>query len=78
MKTTKLSGGYGPVKGSSGDRLAIEKKSLTQTTGPAEGMSSPHWTPAGSGSRPVPSRFKIDSSAPIRPQRFRPSNKVGN
>lgn len=78
MKTTKLSGGYGPVKGSSGDKLAIEKKSLTQTTGAGEGMSAPHWKPVGSGSRPRPSSYKIDSSAPISTQRIRPANKVGN
>lgn len=78
MKTTKLSGGYGPVRSSSGDKLAIEKNSITQATGSREGMSRPQWRPAGSGSRPVPSSFKIDSSAPISKQRIRPANKIGS
>ena len=74
--TGKLAGGYGPVRGSSGDKLAIEKKSITQKVGKAEGMSSPYYYPIGSGARPTPSKFKIDSSAPIQTQMIRPKNKI--
>lgn len=74
--TGKLAGGYGPVRGSSGDRLAVEKKSASQKVGKAEGMSSPYWYPIGSGARPVPSKFKIDSSAPSQTQTIRPKNRI--
>jgi len=69
------SGGYGPTKRETAG-LSLEKKSLSQKVGRAEGRSSPYYTPVGSGSRPVKSVYRIESSAPMTTQRIRPSNPV--
>ena len=75
MKKSGLAGGYGNTKRETSG-IAIEKKSASQKVGRAEGKSSPYYAPVGSGSRPVASKFKIDSSAPTSTQMIRPSNPV--
>jgi hypothetical protein len=77
MKSGKLAGGYGPTKRETSG-LNLEKFSITQATGSREGKSSPHFKPIGSSSRPVASKVRIESSAPMNAQMIRPKNVIGN
>lgn len=52
----------------------VSNKTVSQVgTG---GMSAKQNTAVGSGSRPTPSKFKIDSSNPGQSQMIRPKNKI--
>lgn len=52
----------------------VSNKSVSQVgTG---GMSAKQSTATGSGSRPTPSKYKIESSNPSQSQMIRPRNKI--
>lgn len=48
----------------------------TRQTADGGGKSAMQGTAVGSGSRPTPSRIKIDSSNPSHSQMIRPKNKI--
>ena len=81
MKYGKGSSGSSVPKGVKAGPMKsnVSNMVVSQVTGKSEGKSSAGatmGTACGSGSRPTPSHYKIQSSNPMSSQMIRPKNKI--